>query len=138
MQLLEVYDKVRTQKQASKMQDQRTQVYADDLLPLMDDGQVPLRRAGLRLCQGGLLFGACGPTPCTSAPPGVGGMVGVPPHPLRDALEGGLPLNRRFEEVAKAVGGSYCRLQMPLRLALAARETVAGHRLGALETGGGG
>ena len=51
----------------------------------------------------------------------------------RDALEGKAPprrplkpLNRRLEEVAKAVGGGYCRLQMPLRLALAVRGTVAG------------
>ena len=44
-------------------------------------------------------------------------------------------LGRRLEEVAKAVGGGYCQLQMPLRLALAVRETVAGHRLGALEGG---
>ena len=43
----------------------------------------------------------------------------------------------RLEEVAKAVGGGYCRLQMPLRLALAVRGTVAGHRLGAREGGGG-
>ena len=34
------------------------------------------------------------------------------------------------------VGGGYCGLQMPLP-ALAARETVAGRRLGALEGGGG-
>ena len=47
------------------------------------------------------------------------------------------PLDRRLEVVAEAVGGGYYRLQMPLRLALAARETVAGHRLGALERGGG-
>ena len=40
--------------------------------------------------------------------------------------------------VAKVVGGSYCRLQMPLSLALAVRETVAGHRLGALEMRWGG
>ena len=33
------------------------------------------------------------------------------------------------------VGGSYCQLPMPLKLALAAREAVAGRRLGAL--GGG-
>ena len=46
-------------------------------------------------------------------------------------------LGRRLEEVAKAVGGGYCRLQMPLRLALGVRGTVAGHRLGALEGGGG-
>ena len=37
-------------------------------------------------------------------------------------------LGRRLEEVAKAVRGGYCRLQM-----LAVRGTVAGHRLGALE-----
>ena len=37
-------------------------------------------------------------------------------------------LDRRLEEVAKAVGGGYCRLQMPLRLALGVRGTVAGHR----------
>ena len=63
----------------------------------------------------------------------------------RDALDGKGPqrrpqkrLDRRLEEVAKAVGGGYCRLQMPLKLTLAVRETVAGHRLGALEGGGGG
>ena len=44
---------------------------------------------------------------------------------------------RRLEEVAKAVGGGYCRLQMPLKLALAVRGTVAGRRLDALEGGGG-
>ena len=63
----------------------------------------------------------------------------------RDALERKGPqtrpqrrLGRRLEEVAKAVGGSYCRLQMPLKLALAVRGTVAGHRLDALVGGGGG
>ena len=62
---------------------------------------------------------------------------------IRDALEGkGLQrwpqrrLDRHLEEVVKAVGGGYCRLQMPLQLALGVRETVAGHRLGALEEGG--
>ena len=66
------------------------------------------------------------------------------PPPPRDALQGKGPrmrpqrrLGRRLEEVAKAVGGGYCRLQMPLKLALGMRETVAGHRLGALEGGGG-
>ena len=29
-------------------------------------------------------------------------------------------LGRRLEEVAKAVGGGYCRLQIPLKLALGA------------------
>ena len=63
----------------------------------------------------------------------------------RDALEGkgrqSRPLRRlgrRLEEVVKAVGGGYCRLQMPLKLALGVRGTVAGRRLGALEGGGGG
>ena len=45
---------------------------------------------------------------------------------------------RRLEEVAKAVGGSCCRLQMPLKLALGVSGTLAGRRLGALEEGGGG
>ena len=60
----------------------------------------------------------------------------------RDASEGKGPqrrpqprLDRRLEEVAQAVGGGYCRLQMPSILALAVRESVAGHRLGALEWG---
>ena len=70
---------------------------------------------------------------------GVGGVGGS------DALAGTRPqrgaqkrLGRRLEAVAKAVGGGYCRIQMPLKLALAIRETVAGHRLGALDEGGGG
>ena len=63
--------------------------------------------------------------------------------PPRAALDGKRPqrgpqkrLGRRLEEVAKAVGGGYCRLQMPLRLAHAVREAVAGHR--APWSGGGG
>ena len=63
---------------------------------------------------------------------------------LRDALERKGPprrpqrrSDRRLEEVAEAVGGGYWRLQVPLRLALAVRETVAGHRTSALEGGGG-
>ena len=61
----------------------------------------------------------------------------------RDALEGKGPqrgaqrrLGRRLEEAAKAVGGGCCRCQMPLKLALAAGGQW-GHRLGALEGGGG-
>ena len=61
-----------------------------------------------------------------------------------NALEGKGPqrdlqkrLGRRLEEVAKAVGGGYCRLQTPWRLALGVTGTVAGRRLGALEGGGG-
>ena len=46
-------------------------------------------------------------------------------------------LGRRLEGVAKAVGGGYCRLQVPLSLALAVRGTVAGHRLGGVEGGWG-
>ena len=45
-------------------------------------------------------------------------------------------LGRRLEEVAKAVGRGYCRLKMPLSLALAVRGTVAGQSLGALEGAG--
>ena len=62
----------------------------------------------------------------------------------RDALEGEGPQrrpqkrsDRRLEEVAEAVGGGYCQLEMSLRLALGVRETVAGHRLGALAVGRG-
>ena len=47
-------------------------------------------------------------------------------------------LDKRLEEVAEAVGGGCCRLQMPLSLALGVRGTMAGHRLGALERWGGG
>ena len=61
----------------------------------------------------------------------------------RDALEGKGPqrrpqrrLDRRLEGVAKAVGGGFCRLKMLLKPAFVVRETVAGHRLGALEGGG--
>ena len=60
----------------------------------------------------------------------------------RDVLEGGgtggpqRRLGRRLEEVADAVGGGYCRLQMPLQWALAAWGKVAGRWLGALEGGG--
>ena len=68
----------------------------------------------------------------------------LPPFP-RDASEGKGPqrrpqqrLGRRLWEVAKAVGGGYCRLQMPLKLAVGVRDTVAGHTLGALEGGSGG
>ena len=72
---------------------------------------------------------------CRSDPP--------PPPPIGPGLllqtvgQGCIPqrrpqkrLDRRLEEVAKAVGGGYCRLQMPLSLALAVRETVAGRRRG--------
>ena len=45
--------------------------------------------------------------------------------------------DRRLEEVATAVGGSYCRLQMPLKLAFGVWETVARHRLGPWKGGRG-
>ena len=84
------------------------------------------------------------------------GCLGVPPppprrrlhsatgSPPRNALERKGPkrlpqkrLDRRLEEFAEAVGGGYCRLQMPLKLTLGrtwrVRGTAAGHRLGALE-----
>ena len=71
--------------------------------------------------------------------------VAETPLVRRDASEGKGPqrrpqrrLDRRLEAVAKAVGGGYCRLQMPLKLAFGVRGTVAGHRRGALEGGGGG
>ena len=44
---------------------------------------------------------------------------------------------RGWRRLPKRLGGDYDRLQMPLRLALAVRGTVAGHRLGTLEGGGG-
>ena len=48
------------------------------------------------------------------------------PEAVRSAVGGG----------SKAVRGGFCQLQMPVKLAVAVRETVAGHRLGALERGG--
>ena len=54
-------------------------------------------------------------------------------HAKGPVLHARAQLDRRLEEVAKAVGGGYCRLQMPLKLALGVRGTVAGHRLGVLE-----
>ena len=76
----------------------------------------------------GLMWGIWG-----SAAGGGGGGGG------RHALDGKGPqkrLDRRLEEVAKAVGGGYCRLQMPLRLALDVGGTVAGHRLGSADIPG--
>ena len=63
----------------------------------------------------------------------------------RDASEGKGPQrrpqkqldSRQLEGVAEAVGGGYCRLQMPLKLAPGVRGIVPGHRLGALEGEGG-
>ena len=59
---------------------------------------------------------------------------------VRDALEGKgrqrqvqRRSDRRLEEVAKAVGGGYCRLPTLLKLAPAVSETAPGHRLGGLE-----
>ena len=92
------------------------------------------RTASLR-CQKNDQACICIPAPPLSRAQGGGGPV--------DAVEGKGPqrwpqrrLGRRLEEVAEAVGGGYCRLQMPLTLVLGVRGTVAGHRLGALEKGG--
>ena len=49
------------------------------------------------------------------------------PEAVRRAVGGG----------CQAVGRGYCWLQMPLKLALGVRGTVAGHRLGTVEEGGG-
>ena len=80
------------------------------------------------------------PPPCSRA---VARLTLDPPPPPREALEGKAPqrqprrrVGRRLEGVAQAVGGGYCRLQMPLKPALGVRGTVAGHRPGALEGGG--
>ena len=87
---------------------------------------------GLRLA-----LGWDGHSPFTpqSHAPSVNGQVAG-----RDALEGIGPQGRpqkwlagRLQEGTKAVGGGYCRLQTPLKVALGVRGTVAGHRLGALE-----
>ena len=92
-------------------------------------------------CRGGIMSGL--PTsrgflnPPPSSPTQCVGNAPCPPP--RDALEGKGPqrrpqkrLGRRLEEVSKAVGAGYCRLPMPLKPALAVKETVAGHRLDAL------
>ena len=117
-------------------------------------GAPPRGRCRARLVVGPGRFGATGlhPLPPAGAACGRGrfplqadrlGGEPPPPPPPRYALEGkgpqrrlGRRLGRRLEEVARAVGGGYCRLQMPLRLALGVRGTVAGHRLGAREEGG--
>ena len=57
----------------------------------------------------------------------------------RGATSEAAPEDRRFGEVAKAVGGGSCWLQMPLSMALAITETVAAHTtLRFLEWRGGG
>ena len=48
---------------------------------------------------------------------------------LRSGQAGG------WRGLPKRLGGGYCRLRMPLKLALAVREAAAGHRLDALEGG---
>ena len=90
------------------------------------------------------------PTQCTPADQSCvipwsrsSGIMHRTPPPPRDALDGEAPqkrpqrwLDRRLEEVAKAVEGGYCRLQIQLNPALAVKEPVAGHRLGTREGGG--
>ena len=67
---------------------------------------------------------------CQRPPPPPQGFIGRGGRGGRDALEGEGPQRRpqkrldgRLEEVAEAVGGGYCRLQMPLRPALGVRGT---------------
>ena len=62
----------------------------------------------------------------------------------RDALEGKGPqrppqrrLDRRLEEVAKAVGGRLLSVTNASDVGVCRQKTVAGHTLGALEGGGG-
>ena len=70
------------------------------------------------------------------------GTFAPPPPPEGCIRKEGSPVAAP-EAVRQAVGGGCrsgggcCRLQMPLNLALAVRETAAGQRLGALERGGG-
>ena len=70
------------------------------------------------------------PNQCTRPAVPIGTLTEPPPPPFKDAIEGKGPqrrpqkrLDRRLEEAAKAAGGGDCRLQMPLKRALAVRET---------------
>ena len=124
-----------------------------------------LRDSGIRLEDEGLYWGfcntACGREPQEKGQSGTyqGGVCRPPLPPCRRTIAGccppptleGAPGQGCFrregtseaatEAVRQAVGGrfqgGYCRLQISLKLALAVRETVAGHRLGSLERGGG-
>ena len=83
------------------------------------------------------------PPPPPGQQNGGGASMEGSPHLARTKGGGGgraqvAPPTHTLEEVAKAVGGGYCRLQMPLRLALGVRGAVAGRWLGALEGGDGG
>ena len=71
--------------------------------------------------------------------------TGLTRSTTRYALEGKGPRRRplrrldgRLEEAAKAVGGRLLSVTNAIEAALGVRGTVAGHRLGALEGGGGG
>ena len=69
-------------------------------------------------------------------PPSAGVHVTPPPPPPQSNFQVAQKrLDRRLVEDAKAVGGGYSRLQMPLKPALRVRGTVAGHRVGTLEGG---
>ena len=114
--------------------------------PGQSDRSRQQRRASGRLC---VARGLSTPSPLPQVHPvhpeaPLASSLNLESHPPRGALERKVPqrgpqrrLDRRLEAVAKAVGGGYCRLQMPLKPALAVRGTVAGHKLGALEEGGG-
>ena len=99
-----------------------------------------LRRNSARRCTGAM---GPPPPPPPHTPDSLRTVCGACPPRPRDASEGQGPqrqpqrrLDTRLEEVAEAVGGGYCRLQMPLKLALGVRGTVAGHRVSALGGGG--
>ena len=92
--------------------------------------------------------GNCPPAPSRTPPPHTASAGNTAPPsirrprhggtpPGRDAFEGKGPQRRPQKPLDGRVGGGYCRLQMRLSLALAIRETVAGHRVGALDGGGG-
>ena len=85
--------------------------------------EIPPRRVSLRGPQESLEGGA-------GLPKGASEGKGPQRRPQRR-------LGRRLEEVAEAVGGGYCRLQMPSTLELWVRGIVAGHRLGTVEGVGG-
>ena len=82
------------------------------------------------------------PMPCLphAIPPSPSAPPPPRPPPPRDASQRRPQqrLDRRLEEVAKAVGGGLLSVTMPCNPALGVRGTVAVHRLGALKGGGGG
>ena len=98
--------------------------------------QSPVLCPGVALCSMWRPGPGCGPDVVCWLPP-------PPPRGLHEKgrdLKGGPRSGQTggWRRLPKRLGGGYCRLQMPLRLALGVRGTVAGRRLGALEEEGGG